>query len=120
MNYNIKGTNLEVTEELRAYVEKRLAHPDKFLSGDTTAHADVELEYATAREGGTYRAEFTIEASGTVYRAAEWAGALHEAVDLAIEEVTKELRRSKRKRLDVFRHTAVRVKEYLRGWRSDV
>ena len=120
MNYNIKGTGLEVTDELRTYIEKRLAHSEKFINGDTSAHVDVELEHAAAREGERFRAEYTLQCAHHVYRASEWGSTLHEAIDLAGGELTKELRRNKRKRLHMLRHSAVRVKEYLRGWRTKV
>jgi len=119
MNYNIKGTGLAVTDELRAYVERQLAHADK-LTRDTAAHADVELVFDEMRDGPKFRAEFTVESRGKVYRSSEWAVLLHEAIDLASGQLVGELRKAKSKRLHVLRHTAVRVKEYLRGWRSKV
>jgi putative sigma-54 modulation protein len=119
MNYNIKGTEVAITPELREYVERRLAsHVDKFLARDTTAHADVELQYEAVRDGGRYRAEFTVSAGGELYRAQEWGTAMHEAIDLAISRLSGELARNKKKRLHVLRHSAVKVKEFLRGWRT--
>ena len=120
MNYNIKGTNLDITDELRSYVERQLAHADKFCGGDTTAQADVELQYLEDGRSGKYRAEFTVECSGTLYRASDWGSAMHEAIDLAGAELLREMRQTKKNRLNVFRHSAVRVKEYLRGWRNKV
>ena len=120
MNYNIKGTGVEVSDELRSYVERRLAHADKFVLGDPTAHANVELEYSAPRDGGKYCAEFNVALGGELYRAVEWGTTLHEAIDLAGGEFVKELSRDKKKRLQMFRRTAVKVKEYLRGWRTKV
>lgn len=121
MNYNIKGTEVSITPELREYVEKRLAaHVDKFLARDSTAHADVELQYAPVRDGGRYRAEFTITASSALYRAEEWGTSMHEAIDLAVSRLTEELTRNKKKRLHVLRRGSMRVKEFLRGWRNKI
>ncbi len=120
MNYNIKGTGLEITPELREYVETRLEHAQKFLGEDSTALAQVELEHSPARDGGKYRAEFTVSASGEVFRSEEWASGMHEAIDLALGDLARELRRNKKKRLHNVRHAAVRVKEYLRGWRKSI
>jgi ribosome-associated translation inhibitor RaiA len=110
---------------LRTYVERQLAHADKIVGVDTTAQADVELEHDEHHQGdlgttGKYRAEFTVEVSGTLYRASERGTTLHEAIDLASGELLGEMRQNKKKKLNVFRHSAVRVKEYLRGWRNDV
>lgn len=120
MNYNIKGTEVPVTDELRTYVERQLAHADKLLAGDSTAHTDVELEYAPVRDGGRYCAEFTLSVGGQIYRAGRWGTTLHEAIDLAGGELTKELSRNKKKKQSILRRTSLRVKEYLRGWRSDL
>lgn len=119
MNYNIKGTALQVTDELRTYVERQLAHADK-LGYSAGAHADVELAFDEMRDGPKFRAEFTVEYHGKVYRTSDWAVSLHEAIDLAGAELIHELRKAKAKHIHVFRHTAVKVKEYLRGWRRKV
>lgn len=120
MNYNIKGTDVPVTDELRAYVEKKLAHAERVAHADSTAHADVELQYLEDGQSGKYRAEFTVSIRGEVYRADCWGSAMHEAIDAAGGELANELSRDKKKRQSVLRRTSVRVKEYLRGWRSDI
>lgn len=120
LNYNIKGTGVEITDELRSYVERRLAHADKFLRGDPSAHVTVELEHHVLRDGDRNRAECTVAASGAVYRAESWAETMHAAVDVAVGELVLELGRNKKKRLHTLRRGALKVKEYLRGWRSTV
>ncbi|MDB5225341.1 MAG: sigma-54 modulation protein [Candidatus Adlerbacteria bacterium] len=120
MNYNIKGTHLDITDELRSYVERKLGAAEKFVGNDTTAHVDVELQYLEEGRSGKYRAEFTLSCGGEVYRADCWGGTMHEALDLAAQELASELSRNKKKKLSVMRRTSVRVKEYLRGWRSDL
>ncbi|MEK7612553.1 MAG: ribosome-associated translation inhibitor RaiA [Patescibacteria group bacterium] len=128
LNYNIKGTEVQVSDELRAYVERALAHAEKFLAGDSSAHVDVELEYsplhdpsfaeASKDKGGKYRAEFTVSASGAIYRAEAWGSTLHEAIDLTIAELGQELRRTKDKRRHFLRRGALKVKEFVRGFRN--
>ncbi|MES2203355.1 MAG: ribosome-associated translation inhibitor RaiA [Patescibacteria group bacterium] len=119
MNYNIKGTSLDITDELRSYTERQLAHADKLVD-DTTAHADIELAHLPEGRSGKYRAEFTVSVGGKVHRAEAWGGTLHEAIDLAGAELVAELRKVKSKKMRMFRHSALRVKEYLRGWRNKV
>ncbi len=120
LNYNIKGTGVSITDELRSYVEKKLAHAEKFLQDDPSVHVDVELGYQQLRHGDKYRAEFTLGAPGAVYRATHWGESLHAAIDLAIGEVVGELGRDKKKRLHMVRRSAAKVKEYLRGWRTKI
>jgi len=118
MNYNLKGTGVVITDELRTYIEKKLAHADKLLAGDTVAHTDVELEYAPVLDGGRYRAEFTVTASGAMYRTEQWGTTLHEAIDIAVDEAIKDIRRSKKKHLRLVRHGATVAKDVLRGLRK--
>lgn len=118
INYNIKGTGLPITDELRTYAEKKLATAEKFLQGDSTAHTDIELEHSQLRDGSKYRAEFTLSSGGTVYRAEEWGETLHAAIDLSIEELVKELRRNKRKHLHLVRRGGAAIKDAIRGLRD--
>lgn len=118
LNYNIKASGLEMSDEIRAYVEKNLAHLEKFLAEDSTAHVDVEVQYLPEGRSGKFRTEFTVGSQGAVYRVERWGGALHESIDLAREELVAELRRAKEKRVHMLRRSAQRVKDYLRGWRS--
>ena len=109
---------MPVTDELRTYVEKKLGQADKFLGGDSTTHADVELEYSQMRDGGKYRAEFTVSAGGEVYRAEEWAATMHEALDLAGGQLVKELRRDKKRHIALVRRGGAMIKDALRGLRD--
>lgn len=120
MNHNIKGTEVSITPELRSYVEKKLLQAEKFTNGDSTTHVDVELEYSQVRDSNKYRAEFTLSRGAEVYRAEEWGESLHGAIDGAANVLEKELRRTKRKRLHLVRHSAAKVKDYLRGFRRNV
>jgi ribosomal subunit interface protein len=115
MNYNVKGTGLQVTDEIRSYIEKKLTHADKFLQHDSTAHADVEVVYHIT-EGKHYRAEFTVSSEGEVYRAEALGDTLHEALDLATDELTQELRKTKKKNLSLTRSSAGKFKDFIRGF----
>ena len=118
MNHNIKGTGIAITPELRAYAEKKLSAAEKFLQERASAHADIELEYSQVRDGGKYRAEFTVSSLGKLYRAEEWGSSMHEAIDVAMVALVKELRRNKSKHLRLVRHGAKQMKDFIRGFRD--
>lgn len=120
MNYNIKGTDIEVTAELRDYAERRLGNVEKLLQSDTGAHVDIELEFNAGEGGKKYRAEFNVMAKGKLYRAEMRGSSMHEAIDIAAAELTRELTKEKKKRLDVVRRSAAKAKEFLRGFRKNV
>lgn len=118
MEHNLKGTNIDLSAEVRAYVDKKLAGLDPLMSDLEAARTDVELEYKASEEK-MFRAELMLH-DGAVVRAEATGGTLHEAIDKAMQELFDQLTRAKKKKRGVFRRSAVRVKEYLRGWRSSV
>jgi ribosomal subunit interface protein len=120
INHNIKGTGLEVTPELRSYVEKKLEHIEKLLQGEATAHADIELQFTAGEQGKKFRAEYTLSCKGQVYRVEERGDTMHEAIDIAIGELARELAKEKKKKMHVFRRSAAKVKDYIRGFRRGV
>ncbi len=120
MNYNVKGTGIAVTTELRAYVEKTLQHAEKFLRSNRDARADVELEFAESEGGQKYRAEITLMYDGEMYRAEKRGDSMHAAIDMVGEDIARELVRMKKKRIHMLRHSAGRVKDFIRGFRGKV
>lgn len=122
MRHNLKGTNLDLTAEIRSYIDTKLAGLDALVRDQGAARTDVELEYLPSEEK-TYRAELMLHNPGAemaVVRMGSRGGTLHEAIDTAVNGLFEELSRSKKKRRGVFRRSAVKVKEYLRGWRTTI
>ncbi len=117
MNYNIKGTGFDMTDEVRSYVEKRVSMLDG-LAGKS-ARVDVIVAYLASEEK-QYKAEMTLSDTKYPLHAESRGRALHEAIDLVTGELVAELTNAKKKRRSVFRRGAGRVKDYLRGWRSSV
>ncbi len=118
MNHNIKGTGIAITGELREYTEKKLSATEKFIYKDTGAHVDIELEYSEVRDGGKYRAEFTLSTHGRVHRIEEWGSSMHEAIDVAVVALVKDLRRNKSKHMRMMRQGAKQIKDFVRGFRD--
>lgn len=118
LNYNIKGTGLDISDELRTYVEKKLGSACKLIADDSTAHADVELQHLNEGRSGKYRAEFTVSCAHRIFRAEAWGSAAHEAIDIATDELSREVTSDKKKHKDIVRRGAARAKEFFRGWRD--
>jgi putative sigma-54 modulation protein len=119
MNYNLKGTNVSITDEIRGHIEKKLSALDKLVKDAGDPRVDVEVEYKEG-EAKTYRAELMLYAQGVTepLRAEAEGATLHDAVDVAASELLQELTKAKKKRIHMLRHTGARVKDFLRGWRS--
>jgi ribosomal subunit interface protein len=112
MNYNIKGTDVTVTDELRTYVEKKLAALDK-IAGRDSARVDVVVAYLESEEK-QYWAEMNLHDTGLPLHAEARAATLYGAIDATAGELTEEINKAKSKRKDEARHDAVKGKEMLR------
>ena len=65
MKYNITGRNLEVTDDLRSYVEKKFSKFSNYFSEDT------EVFVTLSKTRGDEKVEITIPMKGTTIRAEE-------------------------------------------------
>lgn len=115
---NIKGTNIELTPDLKAYLEKRFSAFEKFIDkDDTSTVCDVELERSTKHQtGDVFRAEVTMHTRAGTFRAEEKGETPEAAIDAVKDEIQRELRRTKRKRDHLIRRGGARLKEFTRSF----
>lgn len=94
MQLLIKGKNLEISDPVRAHVEKKLSRLDRYL--DTIAQAEVEISMEkTKAAADRYVVEVTMRANGTILRGEEKAGDIHSAVDSVVDVMQRRLTRFK-------------------------
>ncbi len=120
MNINIKTTNISLTEAISDYTGKRLESVKQFLANDTTAKCDVELGRTTThhRNGDIFRAEIHIVGKDKdLYASAEEAD-LYKAIDIVRDEILREVRTSKEKKISLIRRGGAKIKSMLRGLRN--
>ncbi len=119
MNINIKATNMELTEAISAYVEKKVRSLEKFInkSGDG-AQVQVEVGKTTNHhnKGDIFRAEMNVSLSGNAYqfRAASETEDLYAAIDMARDDLERELTRFKGKRESLYRRGAKTLKNLMK------
>ncbi|NBD73795.1 ribosome-associated translation inhibitor RaiA [Patescibacteria group bacterium] len=115
MNITHTALNVEVSDELKAYAEKRFADCEKLLRDAAAAICGVEYTNDHAQEkGAIYQVKVNLDADGTRYHAEATEESFEAAVDKVKDEVLKELRRAKEKREDAVRKGGLEVKEALR------
>ncbi len=113
MHYNLKGTDVSVTDELRSYIEKKLSALEKLAPKDS-ARVDVVVAYLASEEK-EYWVEMNLHDSGVPLHAEARAATLYGAIDATAGELSAELSKAKEKRKDEARHDAVLGKEILRS-----
>ena len=119
MNINIKTTNITLTEAITDYTSKRLEAIKQLLNNDTTAQCDIELGRTSAhhKHGDVFRAEIHIVGKDKdLYASAEEAD-LYKAIDIVRDEMLREVRSSKAKKISLIRRGGAKIKDILKGFR---
>ena len=97
MRLQVKGKNLEVSDSIRAYAERKLAKLDPQLHELT----QVELELAVERNpsiAANQVAEATIYTKGPVLRARESSSDMKASIDLLTEKLLRQVKHYRDKR----------------------
>ncbi|MBT3230862.1 ribosome-associated translation inhibitor RaiA [Candidatus Uhrbacteria bacterium] len=95
----INGTNLELTQAIKDYVEKRVAKLEKFSSGFEPCDVAVDVGKTTTgqQKGRIFRAEFNLNIPGTLLRAEEVEEDLYAAIDKAVDALARQIKDYKEK-----------------------
>ncbi len=118
MTISIKATNMELTEALKDYAEKRLSSIGKY-GALATVEAEIGKSTNHHRNGDIFIANVNVTTSlGKLYRAETEKADLYEAIDVVRDELVRELKSAKGKEHSLFKRGAQRVKNILKGFRS--
>ena len=93
MNYNIRGENIEVTQPIREYVEKKIGKLNRYF--DTPPSSDVHVNLSVYNE--EQRIEVTIPMPNLLLRAEEEHTDLYAAIDLVVDKLERQIRKHKTK-----------------------
>lgn len=93
MNYNIRGENIEVTQAIRDYVEKKIDKLNRYF--DTTPTSDVHVNLSVYNE--EQQIEVTIPMTDLLLRAEEQHTDLYAAIDLVVSKLERQIRKYKTK-----------------------
>ncbi len=96
MNLIVSGKNLEVSEGLKEYVEKKIGKLDRYLPALTEARVEFALE-KTKSAAQREVVQVTLRTNGTILRGEERAADFGAAVDIVMEKLEKQIARYKGK-----------------------
>jgi ribosomal subunit interface protein len=109
-----KTGGTELTEAMRELIESKVQKLAKVLpQGDTTVLMEVELETLSEKRGG-FRVELNLSQNGEVHRAEAKRPTVQIALDAALEDLRRGLRREKTKRHNLVRRGAAKIKDFFR------
>ena len=106
MELSIKGRNVDVTDRLNDYVEKKIGKLDRYLP--TISEAWVELATEGARAAQDRQVcQITVRANGTILRAEERSDDMFTSIDAVLDKMYRQIARYKGKRKNRWRGSAV-------------
>ena len=97
MKLNIQARGMALTDAMRGHVEDKLGELDRILPGEIEPH--VILQYESARHGATHQAEVSFRVWDNDIVSKTDGEDLYKAITEVAEQVTKQLRRLKEKRV---------------------
>lgn len=116
MKINLKTKNFGLTPSIKNYLEQKLNSLNKFLPNDESISADVELSKTTKhhQKGDIFRAEVNLNVPGKLIRAAAEEWDLMVAVDAVKDELQREIKSNKEKKISLYKKKARLFKKLLR------
>jgi putative sigma-54 modulation protein len=98
VNIEVYGRNLEVTDRIQKYVDKKVSKLDRYLN--EIEEARVDLAYIKSARSANDRqvAQITVRGKGFILRAEERADDIFAALDIALEKLQRQMQRYKGKR----------------------
>jgi putative sigma-54 modulation protein len=97
MRLQVKGRNLEISEQIRTYAEEKLGKLDRLVSDPTR----VELELAIEKNPSipdNHVAEATVWTKGPVLRARETSADMKASIDQLVAKLERQVKRYREKR----------------------
>lgn len=99
MELIITGKNMEISDGIRDYVERKAGKLDRYLRNMDEAH--LELTRSSAKSAGDrHIAQLTVRVKGTILRAEENAGDVFTAFDAVSDKMYRQIVRYKTRRRD--------------------
>ncbi len=118
MKIIIKGTNIKLSPSINQYIEKKIGQLEKFLKkyNPQLIEARVEVGKITRgqRQGDIFRAEVNLSINGQLIRVEKTEESLMAAIDLVKDELHREIRQRKDKRMTILIRGARSWKKFWR------
>jgi len=98
LEVEIYGKNVEITERIHDYVDKKVSKLDRYLTNIEEARVDLSYIKSARNAADRQVAQITIRGKGFILRAEERADDIFAAIDLAVDKMQRRIERYKGKR----------------------
>jgi putative sigma-54 modulation protein len=118
MKHNIKTKEIFLTPAISDYVEKKLAHLDKFISPvdleKTICYVEIGKTTNHHKKGDYFLAELTVHIGGKSLRAEIEKDDLYAAMDMAVDEMANELKRYEKRKSVLVKRGGAKIKALIK------
>ena len=122
MRINIKTKGeLILTDELKAYVETKAEHLEKYFKNyedEDAVFVEFELSEGEPEKERKFRADIVASTPHDRTHAVGWGETIFAALDEAKDELSRRLRREKKKRIALLKKAGRKIKDMIRGFKS--
>jgi ribosomal subunit interface protein len=98
MRVNIRTREIDLTESIKAYAEKKMLSLLKYYPNITMVDVELAKSGKHHRKGDVFTAKVNVSVPGKVYRVEETELILYKAIDKAKDDIKRALRRYKGKK----------------------
>lgn len=109
---------MEISAGIKDYLYKKLAHLEKFITVPTgSVLCEVELGKINRhhKNGEIFRTEINLSIAGQNFRAVSEMNDLFASIDVAKDEMVRELQSSKDKKVSAVRRGGAKIKNFIKG-----
>ncbi len=102
MQIKIKATKIDLTPEIKDYVQEKMDMLEKYLGNIKVMHCDVEVGMAVGGQnsGEIYRCEVNLDLPRQMLRVEKTERDLFKAIDKVKDHLARSIRRYKEKMID--------------------
>ena len=98
LKYDLFTQNLDATERITDYLDKKVSKLDRYLKNIEDARVDLSFAKAARQQTDRHVTQITIRGKGFILRAEESADDVFTAIDAAVEKIQRQIERFKGKR----------------------
>ena len=98
LEVDIYGRNLEITDRIREYVDKKVSKLDRYLSGIEEARVDLAYVKSARSAADRQVAQITVRGKGFILRSEERSDDIFSALDTSLDRMQRQMERYKGKR----------------------
>lgn len=98
LEVDVYGKNIEITDRMQKYVDKKVTRLDRYLSDIDEARVDLSFEKSTRSAADRQVAQITLKGKGFLLRSEERADDIFTAIDKSIDKIQRQIERYKGKR----------------------